>query len=473
MGLIKEAIKKIPGVVPVYRVSKERYQILDGYVRMLRKFGATSKEKILLNEDCLSKLTYQDLYQLHYILNSKQYNAVMKQIGNLNTKRLSYQERIKVSFILYDSAMWCGNLLYEQFKKDPRFDVEVLLCEPVGMLSTSSSKKNFLDGEEKLRNAGVNVRILPLNETYHPDADILFFLTPYFHLLNEGVRIERIPLSKLIVFVDYAMYTSAWWIHTKDVFPMHYLAWREFVDTRIHLEDLAKYGFRHGEGVVYTGYPRMDTFYIDSIGNYGWKLVTPNAKKIIWAPHWSINGGVNYATFQKNYLWFYDYAKEHPKTTSWVVKPHPNLMSSAVESGVFKTDNEFHAYINAWNLLPNAKVETGAYYQDIFKTSDAMILDSGSFTTEYPYTHKPELFLTREGEKFSAIGKAILNAEYTADGGDFTNIQKFIEDVVIKGKNSQKEKYEKIFKQHLDYRATLGKLASENIYEKIKEDIFL
>lgn len=120
-------------------------------------------------------------------------------------------------------------------------------------------------------------------------------------------------------------------------------------------------------------------------------LATINGKrlrreqKIIWAPHWSINDGYLMATFHKNYKWFFDYAQKHPYTTSWVVKPHPNLMDSAIQSGIFKTEKAFQAYLNAWDNLPNAKVETGAYYQDIFKTSDAMILDSASFTGEYQY----------------------------------------------------------------------------------------
>lgn len=464
MGLIKYLIKKVPGVLPTFRKC-------DGYRRMFMHFSTINKENIELSQKKLSKLTYRDLFRLHYILKTAEYNKVMLQIEDLNTKRLRSQGRIKISFILYDSAMWCGNLLYEQFAEDSRFDTEVLLCEPAGMLSTSSAKQNFLNGEKKFRNAGINVRILPLNQVYHPDADILFYLTPYFDILNKGLRFENIPLTKLIAFVDYAMYTSGWWMEANNDFPMHYLAWREFVDTKCHLQDLMKLGYRQGAGVLYTGYPRMDTFFVNPEGHFEWKLVSPNAKKIIWAPHWSINGGVNYATFQKNYHWFYQYAKEHPDTTSWVIKPHPNLMFSAVQAGVFKTDSDFHAYMSAWNSLPNAKVETGAYYQDIFKTSDAMILDSGSFTTEYPYTHKPELFLTREGEHFSSVGQAVLDAEYTADGGDFKNIQEFIEDVVIKGKDSHKQKYEEVFQQYLDYYADLGRLASKSIYEEIIKDI--
>ena len=100
------------------------------------------------------------------------------------------------------------------------------------------------------------------------------------------------------------------------------------------------------------------------------------------------------------------------------MKPHPNLCFAVIEAGLFKSEEDYLAYLQEWDSLPNAKVVTGGYYQDVFKTSDAMILDSASFIAEYQYTHKPMLFLTREGETFNPLGQRILDVSYTADGRD-------------------------------------------------------
>ncbi|MGN0954790.1 CDP-glycerol glycerophosphotransferase family protein [Dialister sp.] len=431
------------------------------YLKLYSRFSSLRKNNIKLSPEKLSRINYQDLYQLHYILNYDQYNRIMHQLENINAEYLRKKDKIKISFVLLDSAMWCGDELYKMFSMNPRYEVNVLLCEPKYALAPSA-KMNFYSGVEKLKQFGINVKIVRFNDDFYPSADILFFLTPYFKDINKGLSLRNLPLTKLIAFIDYGLYTSDWGI--KGDFSIRYVEWREFVDTKCRRDDIIRFLYRKGDGIVYTGYPRMDIFYRDQETRYQWKTVNPAAKKIIWAPHWSIDSGIKFATFQKNYKWFYEYAKTHPETTSWVVKPHPELMNSAVKTGIFKNDEEYRNYMNAWNSLPNAKVETGAYYQDIFKTSDAMILDSGSFTSEYVYTHKPELFLTRKTDKFSTIGRAIINAIYTADGSDFRRIQDFIENVVIKGQDPRKNACEQVFRKYLDYYTDLGKLASENIY---------
>ncbi|WP_302550461.1 CDP-glycerol glycerophosphotransferase family protein [uncultured Dialister sp.] len=440
---------------------------LSAYLQLYLHFKSFDKSDIRIYPRSLMKLNYQELYQLHYILAAEQYNKVMKQIGNINSLRLKNQPKVIISFVLLDSAMWCGNALYEALSSDPRFEVNVLLCESKHALS-QSAQQNFYSGAEKLKKSGINVEIVKYHDNFTPEADILFFLTPYFKDINKCLSPQNLPLTKLIAFVDYGLYTSDWGI--KGDFSIRYLAWREFVDTKCRLSDICQLLYRKGDGAVYTGYPRMDIFYSDSKPVYQWKMADSQAKKIIWAPHWSIDSGIQYATFHKNYKFFYDYAKAHPTTTSWVVKPHPLLMNSTVESGIFKDDAEYRAYMDAWDSLPNAKVETGAYYQDIFRTSDAMILDSGSFTSEYRYTHKPELFLTRDTDQFSKIGQAVINAIYTVDGADVGGIQNFIENVVIHGDDTHKDACDRVFEEYLDYYSDLGKLASESIYDEFLKE---
>ena len=199
-------------------------------------------------------------------------------------------------------------------------------------------------------------------------------------------------------------------------------------------------------------------------------MTQPDAVKIIWAPHWSIEGFRYHrlATFQWNFEFMYEYAAAHPET-SWIVKPHPQLLYSAVQTKTFESEAAFKDYLNKWAALPNARVLTGGYYQSIFASSDGMILDSGSFIAEYQFTHKPMLFLTRDTDRFSELGRAIIDANYHVDGKDFDGIKKFIEDVLINRHDTQSAAREKVFDAELNYAKDNGMLASEKIFRTIAD----
>lgn len=470
MGGLKNHLKKIvkkniPFSKKIYYGIQKPGLNIRAILKLYSHFHTLNRNKILITNQVLHALVYDDLYDIHYILSPNEYNQVMEQIFSMDIEALKAKDKIKLSFVLYDSAMWCGDLLYHLFDDDPRFDVNIILSRRRDITSKAAIRA-FEEGVRKLRQAGLKVTVVLPEDDYKVDSDILFFLTPYLHVLHKAFQPENLAVTVLVAFVTYGLEITKGGADFGH--KIRYFTWHEFADTQLYKKNIAKYEYRGDEGVIFTGYPRMDTFYVNNVGNYKWKMVSARAKKFIWAPHWSINDGYLMATFQKNYKWFFDYAQKHPFTTSWVVKPHPNLMDSAIQSGIFKTENDFQSYLDAWDNLPNAKVETGAYYQDIFKTSDAMILDSASFTGEYQYVHKPELFLMRGTDYFNKIGHEILNDIYKANGDDFTAIQSFI-DGIISGECTVKS--HKAFDCYLDYYHINGKLASEGIYEAVIKEI--
>ena len=215
----------------------------------------------------------------------------------------------------------------------------------------------------------------------------------------------------------------------------------------------------------------MDIFFKKDVDfHFDWKMARPDAKKIIYAPHWSINRGVRQATFQWNYKFMYEFAKSHSEI-SWVVKPHPSLFFSAVETNIFPSHESFKEYMQKWNDLPNAKVVTGGYYQALFATSDGMIHDCSSFIAEYQYVDKPMIFLTRAGEKFNELGKAILNISYCVDGQDLDGIAAMIQRVFIEGNDDKAAERRELFDKYLNYPKANGMLASEFIYKSISQDL--
>ena len=226
---------------------------------------------------------------------------------------------------------------------------------------------------------------------------------------------------------------------------------------------------------IYSGYPKLDVFFKpDSKFQFDWKMTRPDAKKIIWAPHWSIgHRGVRQATIQWNYKFMYEFAKAHPET-SWVVKPHPTLFNSALLEKLFPSEEALNEYFQKWDNLPNARFYTGTYYQDIFATSDGMILDCVSFVAEYQYVDKPMIFLTRSGSaKFDALGEAILKSSYTVDGKDLDAIAATIQRVIIEGDDYKAAQRKEIFDKYLNYPKTNGMSASDFIYKNICDELKL
>ena len=137
-----------------------------------------------------------------------------------------------------------------------------------------------------------------------------------------------------------------------------------------------------------------------------------------------------------------------------------------MEKGLFSL-SEIDDYFSAWNNLPNGSVVEDGNYMDLFKSSDAMILDSISFISEYMYTEKPLLFLCKEKDIlkkwFNEYGQMTVKQLYEAHSWE--DIEHFIDHVVIQGNDP-------LYKQRVcfvnDVLKWTNKPACENIIEHLK-----
>lgn len=215
----------------------------------------------------------------------------------------------------------------------------------------------------------------------------------------------------------------------------------------------------------YSGYPKLDVFFQKKQElKFNWKMVHPNAKKIIWAPHHTL------ATFPYNYQFMYEFAKAHPEI-SWVFKPHPNLFRTAIAEKIFPSTVAFEEYLQRWNALPNAILYIGSYYQAIFATSDGMIQDCGSFIVEYQYVNKPMIYLKLENNEKNDMSKKILNASYLVDGKDLDAVAAMMQRVFIEGDDYKAAERKAVFDKYLNYPKDNGMLASEFIYKTIADEL--
>lgn len=442
------------------------------YFVLQKKIGWKKISNIQVDD--FKNITYMDLEAILQVKGREVYEVVLGKAIQSNLERIR-RRKIKLAFLLYDSSMWVGDELYWLLDADERFEVEIVLSLRQDQKATPLLLENHKRGVELFRRKGIHVTE-DRHEKYGDkiEPDILIWCDPGNETRTHKYRYANIPLTKLMVFFPYGIFVARGpSLKIRYNMVLTHFAWLAFADTRYFQEAIGKYSDAGNSRLYYSGYPKMDAMYsTDSAPSFSWKICSKDAKKIIWSPHWSINQTVKFATFLSNYRFFYEYAKTHPTTTSWVVKPHPNLLFSSVCEGGFSNAEEAKEYFEAWDRLPNAKLVLGGDYSDLFKTSDAMINDSASFMSEYQYVHKPMLFLERDGEAFNDYGYRVKGILYKTRGDDFAGIEAFINDVVIGGKDIMKEEREAFFKKELDYKTANGCLASTYIYKKIVYEIF-
>ncbi len=421
----------------------------------------------ILPFDGLIEMNYDRFFGLSALLMVDTYHKLMSRAFDVTIAQIRRQSKIKVGFVMFDAAMWCGDDLYRLFERSERYEPTIILCLRRD-LDDDSTQKNFADGLKIFASKNINAVD---GDKFSERQDILIYLTPYTDILPQQWQLEEQTARTLTCYIPYGMHISGNAHVPLQRYPIMTLAWKVFLDTRDTLKfyrENCRLGLPRG---FYSGYPRMDYFSSDHADDrFEWKEARPHSTKIVWAPHWSINDGIEYATFHLNCKFMYEYAKSHPKT-SWVVKPHPNLVYSVVTSGLFRSTEEYDEYMRRWEKLPNARVVTGGYYQSAFASSDGMILDSGSFNAEYQYTHKPLLFLTRDTQRFTDIGAALMKVLYRADGRDHKAIASFIENVLIKKKDTMSGARKRFFDEHLNYMKDNGKSASEYIFDAIDREI--
>ncbi len=426
-------------------------------------------EKNLIPIESFCDMTYEYFNNLSNILPKDDYNAFMEKLFAASAEMIRRKDKIKIGFVTIDSAQWCGDDLYNIFAQDERFETTLFDCLRADKANNELVKKDFWHGVEQFKQQGLNIVAVDVRTTKIPAQDVIIFLTPYDGMLPDDLRANKLTAKTLITHITYSfiMSVSRNGFYNRLIFRT---AWKVFFSSSIVVKMFAaknKVGMPRG---LFSGYPRMDIFFEQATFQFNWKMTRPDAKKIIYAPHWSINAVTRQATFQWNYKFMYEFAKNHPEI-SWVIKPHQALFFSTVREKVFPTLEAFEAYLQTWNDLPNAQVYTGAYYQALFATSDGMIHDSSSFIAEYQYVDKPMIFLTREKTTFNDLGKAILDVSYLVDGKDHDAIAAMIQRVFIEGDDYKAAERREVYDKYLNYPKANGMLASEFIYHSIADEL--
>ena len=404
------------------------------------------------------------------------FDKAKKRIG----MKVKNKQKINVYFIVYTSTIWQYDSVYKTMQKSDLFN-PVIVLTVFADTNMDASYDQYLMSKKWFIDNGYNILSMCDNKSRHANvswdklaADIIFVTGPYTVFPKELCSWNA-SLNSLVCYAPYGAYIDVQneWFYN---LPIKRYAWKLFYETEINRKIASGISPLGDENVIVTGYTKMDTYYSDIPvdENAIWKISSSKQKKIIFAPHHSLERKENkFSTFDLNFRFILEYAKKNCEKTTWIYKPHPMLRRESVDVGLFKSIADYDKYVYEWDSLPNGRAVLTGDYSSIFKSSDAIILDSESFLLEYQYVNKPMCYLRRETQAFNELGNAILDSCYQVPGEDFDGIKNFIEEVVVGEDDKKREEREEMFRTILDYYGIYGKLAAEQVVDHISRELTL
>lgn len=365
-------------------------------------------------------------------------------------KRVAFlrnKECMTVAFIVLDVPSWRCDNVFRLMQKHPRFR-PIIWIVPANHIIDEDEKKRRLD----IMRSFFSKKDYPVAEFYSLERmraeyapDIVFLAKPIAEMGDWNFwAMDR----ELVCYVPYCYQNT----NRKDFnngLECH--LWRNFYTTP-SIKKLASSVMTNGGcNVVAVGSPVADNYFADEEDDASpaWRSCGEGMKRIIWAPHWSVNSEswFNVATFLDVAEGMIQLAEKYADKVQWAFKPHPLLRSTLYKLpdwGKEKTD----AYYDLWENMPNCQLETGAYV-DLFKQSDAMVHDSGSFIMEYLLVNKPCMYLRKQGG-FNDFNDDTLKAlDCYRKGSTVLDVEKFIQDLLSGAEDSLKEQRSKFRDEYL------------------------
>jgi CDP-glycerol glycerophosphotransferase (TagB/SpsB family) len=122
------------------------------------------------------------------------------------------------------------------------------------------------------------------------------------------------------------------------------------------------------------------------------------------------------------------------------------------------------AYYRQWADMPNTQLELGGFV-DLFRGSDAMVHDSGSFVIDYMYFNKPVMYIAKDIERTKRQGNQLSRMAYEHHyiGKTQQDITDFVEKTVLGGDDPLKEARLSFRNEYL--LPANGKSVARNTYE--------
>lgn len=346
-------------------------------------------------------------------------------------KRIKGKDKIKVVFLAIHKSMWKVDPVFQKMLIDPLFEPEILVCPYMDY-----GEERMLEDLEQTYHHFIE-KGYPVRKSLKEDGswlmldeikpDIVFFTNP--HDLTHKEYYENAYLNYLSCYVPYSQGVSRYDNYNAQYNQrFHNAMWRIFLPHNESLEIFISKSASKGKNALVTGYPSCEEFF-NLKKESPWKH--NNKLKVIWAPHHTINDPwLPYANFLGLADNFKELSKKYSRDVSFSFKPHPILKSKLYQHpqwGKEKTDT----YYDFWKNSSNTQLDEGEYIE-LFKHSDAMIHDSGSFLAEYHCVKKPVFYICTEEVKayLNPFGIKAMNSTY--QGKSIDDIDFFISELINK-----------------------------------------
>lgn len=407
------------------------------------------------------------------LLDSYYISASVRRHKKALIKLRNKKSTIRVVFFVFLDATWKCDELYRLLERDPRFDPIILICPIVNfgkanMLKEMNRTYNVLSKRYKSIYKAYDLRenkFMKVKSELKPD--LIFYTNPYEGLMSDSVYIKKFK-DVLTAYVPYFFSLHSDYKLGYDQL-LHNLVWRFYLETDESKSLACRYSRAKGRNTKVVGYPGVeDLMKNKSKSCYEWKIVESSHKRIIWAPHHTIehNNQIELSTFLVYFNYMFEVAKKYEDKIQICFKPHPVLFSKLC---LLWGEEETIKYYDRWRNLPNGMLHEDDYH-DLFVSSDAIIHDCGSFITEYLYIGNPGLYLDNGKDyslNFNSI--AIRSLEYYYHASCREQIDDFILNV-IKGNDPVKAKREEYVKSFL--MPPNNQSACKNIYCDLLDELF-
>jgi hypothetical protein len=391
-------------------------------------------------------------------------------------KKCRDKEILKVAFFAFQDSIWKYDSVYRQMETHNAFEPIVIVIPYINygwenmLLEMQKTFNAFTKRGYKVVKSYDQESNLWLDVKKSINPDLIFYSSPY-RLTRPEYQIGNF-LDCLSAYVPYGVMTVNMEEEQYNLL-FHNLVWRCYYETPIHMTIAKQYSHIKASNVKITGYPQCDIFTDKTHhSNEVWKNKDTQVKRIIWAPHHTIEANAtlySYSNFMQYHEFMFELVKKYAGLVQIAFKPHPILKLKLYKHpdwGKRKTDE----YFTRWKESENCQLEEGNY-EDLFITSHALILDSISFMSEYCYTGKPSMFLIRDEKvptQFNDFGKQVFQILHKGRNQD--DILEFVETIVNNCNDSLAQERADFVRKNLIPANNLH--ATDNIINDILQTIY-
>lgn len=416
---------------------------------------------------------YKDVLRNHVPAINKRYIKAFRHSQQEAAHRLKGKECVEVAFMLTIPGMWKSDYLFRAMRDNPHYHPYVVIYPYSKYKGFSREEVNdTLARTEKFISDKGFEYVIPYDEKRHKwvdikktlNPDVVIFSTPYKDQLPQYFVYHF--RDRLTCYVPYAFLGLNMGGDNYDLI-FHNLVGFYFLETEMHKEDAVSRSRCHGANAVVTGFPGTEVFLRNDYHPANvWKPQEKQKKRLIWAPHHTIDGVLELSTFLLYCDDMVELANKYKDQVQFAFKPH-QLLKFKLQK--LWGEERTKAYYDKWATMENTQLEESSYI-DLFMTSDAMIHDCGSFTTEYLFVNKPVMYLTHDDKfasRFNRIGLEAFGCHY--QGRDMEEVEQFISEVVVEGNDPKRDDRQRFFDKHL--KPINGLMPSEMVIRTIEEAI--